>query len=87
MFSKNSDVWCFGDKSDSDWAVVYVFHISSFEDEYKLASWFLSLFHQFFTLMCIWLSFETEEPLFNTSPCFEFNEVRRALLTIVCPVV
>jgi len=67
----------------------------SLEGENKLDSLFLSFFHQYFTLMSISLSFETEEALFTalriyiryawptspfnvtTSPCLEFNEVRR----------
>ena len=27
-FQINSDAWCFGDKSDVHWAVIFVYHIS-----------------------------------------------------------
>jgi len=33
-------------------------------DENELASKFLSFFHQFLTLMCVWYLFQTEEALF-----------------------
>ena len=29
VFKEISDVWCFGDKSDVDWADIFVFHVSS----------------------------------------------------------
>jgi len=29
VFKEISGVWCFGNKSDIEWVVVYVFHISS----------------------------------------------------------
>jgi len=29
VFGEISDVWCYGDKSDVDWADIFVYHISS----------------------------------------------------------
>jgi len=45
-----SDVWCIGNKSDVDWAVVCFPNFLHFSDDNELDSWFLSFFHQFLTL-------------------------------------
>jgi len=54
VFREISDVWCFDDKSDGDWAVVcFPPSFLSFEIENKLDSWFFSFFYQSLTFMCI----------------------------------
>jgi len=58
-----SDVWCFGNKSDVYWAIIFFSKFLYFLDENELVSKFLSLFHQFLTLMCVWYLFQTEDSL------------------------
>jgi len=45
-----SDVWCFSNKSDVDWAIAFFLNFLSFSHENKSDSWFFSFFHQFLTL-------------------------------------
>ena len=55
VFKKISDVWYFSNKSDVDWAVVYVFHVSSCFFVFHVSCFRINRSY-FLSLMCVWFS-------------------------------